>query len=269
MQRAGRSCLLLERTEEFPDRDEGRVDRTVGCRRGAPAWPARRDRQRPWARHSPPCFVRPGARSRSGAGSGVGPGSAARHRRPDDAAPPRRLPGAVRRRRCSGRRDSSRRRSSAGRAGARPVGQVERGRWRTPLPRAALLSAPTAATRSCDGRSDSSWPRTRRTICSPACWSTAPTGSPPTCRQSAREGHFHFLVFPQGGGRARLYLGFGRDQANRFVGRNGPRAFVNAFRFECLPEADALADAIPVSPCGTYPNEDARVGPYRCAMGSC
>jgi 2-polyprenyl-6-methoxyphenol hydroxylase-like FAD-dependent oxidoreductase len=66
----------------------------------------------------------------------------------------------------------------------------------------------------------------------------------------------HFLVFPQGAGRVRLYLGFGLDQAKRFAGPDGPQSFVDAFRFECMPASEALASATPVSPCATYPNED-------------
>ena len=49
------------------------------------------------------------------------------------------------------------------------------------------------------------------------------------------EGDVHFLVFPQGDGRARLYLGFGLDQPRRFTGPGGPQAFVDAFRFACMP----------------------------------
>ena len=70
------------------------------------------------------------------------------------------------------------------------------------------------------------------------------------------EGDVHFLAFPQGAGRVRLYLGFGLDQPKRFTGPDGPQAFVDAFRFECMPASEALAAATPVSPCATYPNED-------------
>ena len=44
------------------------------------------------------------------------------------------------------------------------------------------------------------------------------------------EGDVHFLAFPQGAGRVRLYLGFGLDQPKRFTGPDGPQAFVDAFR---------------------------------------
>lgn len=70
------------------------------------------------------------------------------------------------------------------------------------------------------------------------------------------EGDVHFLVFPQGGGRARLYLGYASDQSRRFAGAQGPQAFLDAFRLQSLPAAEALAAARPAGPCNSYPNED-------------
>lgn len=69
-------------------------------------------------------------------------------------------------------------------------------------------------------------------------------------------GDVHFLVFPQSGGRARLYLGYASEQARRFAGTNGPRAFLDAFRLECVPGSEHLANARPAGPCNSYPNED-------------
>lgn len=70
------------------------------------------------------------------------------------------------------------------------------------------------------------------------------------------EGDVHFLVFPQGGGRARLYLGYPSDQPRRLAGAQGPRAFLDAFRLESLPECESLCAAEPAGPCHSYPNED-------------
>jgi 2-polyprenyl-6-methoxyphenol hydroxylase-like FAD-dependent oxidoreductase len=70
------------------------------------------------------------------------------------------------------------------------------------------------------------------------------------------EGDVHFLVFPQGKGRARLYLGYAKDQARRFAGTRGPQAFLDAFRLNCVPESEHLAKAQPAGPCNSYPNED-------------
>ena len=81
-------------------------------------------------------------------------------------------------------------------------------------------------------------------------------GFPEDMQAIGTEGDVHFLVFPQGGGRVRLYLGFGLDQPRRFAGPDGRRAFLEAFRFGCMPDSELLADATAVSPCATYPNED-------------
>ncbi len=70
------------------------------------------------------------------------------------------------------------------------------------------------------------------------------------------EGDVHFLVFPQGNGRARLYLGYASEQAKRFAGAQGPQAFLDAFRLNCVPGSEHLAGARPAGPCNSYPNED-------------
>ena len=69
-------------------------------------------------------------------------------------------------------------------------------------------------------------------------------------------GDVHFLVFPQGRGRIRLYLGYASEQARRFAGANGPQAFLDAFRLDCVPGSEHLAGARPAGPCNSYPNED-------------
>lgn len=73
------------------------------------------------------------------------------------------------------------------------------------------------------------------------------------------EGHVHFLAFPQGRGRVRLYLGLPLEERHRLSGENGPAEFARAFRLACVPGSGALAEATPISPCATYPNEDAWV----------
>jgi 2-polyprenyl-6-methoxyphenol hydroxylase-like FAD-dependent oxidoreductase len=71
------------------------------------------------------------------------------------------------------------------------------------------------------------------------------------------EGDVHFLAFPQGHGRIRLYIGFSSDDPQRFAGPNGQRAFLDAFRLDTVPESPALAGATPAGPVHAYPNEDA------------
>ena len=53
----------------------------------------------------------------------------------------------------------------------------------------------------------------------------------------------------------RLYLGFGPERRRWLTGPDGPRRFLDGFRFASVPAAAVLADADPVSPCAVYPNE--------------
>ena len=82
-------------------------------------------------------------------------------------------------------------------------------------------------------------------------------GWPDDAQMTGTEGDVHYLAFPQGGGRVRLYLGFGFDRRRWLTGADGPARFVDAFRLGSLAavHADALAGATPVSPCAVYPNE--------------
>jgi 2-polyprenyl-6-methoxyphenol hydroxylase-like FAD-dependent oxidoreductase len=66
----------------------------------------------------------------------------------------------------------------------------------------------------------------------------------------------HYLAFPQGGGRVRLYLGYSSDQPRRLTGSGGPQAFLTAFRLQSVPGSEHLANARPAGPCNSYPNED-------------
>jgi len=70
------------------------------------------------------------------------------------------------------------------------------------------------------------------------------------------EGDGHFLIFPQGGGRARLYLGYALAQHKRLTGPDAAAKFLEAFRLRCLPEARVFATATPAGPCHSYGNED-------------
>ncbi len=67
----------------------------------------------------------------------------------------------------------------------------------------------------------------------------------------------HYLAFPQGDGRIRLYLGFGFDDRHRYTGEDGARRFLDAFATPSLPYADAIVGSTPTSPHAVYPNEDA------------
>lgn len=81
-------------------------------------------------------------------------------------------------------------------------------------------------------------------------------GWPAETQTIGTEGDVHFLVFPQGNGRIRLYLGYSLDQPKRFAGQRGPEAFLDAFHLACVPGSGDLANARPAGPCHSYPNED-------------
>jgi 2-polyprenyl-6-methoxyphenol hydroxylase-like FAD-dependent oxidoreductase len=72
-----------------------------------------------------------------------------------------------------------------------------------------------------------------------------------------------YFVFPRANGRARLYLLHDTAQRGRFAGPDRQTAFLDAFRFRCLPDADIFRAARPAGPCAFYPMNDTWTdGPY-------
>lgn len=80
-------------------------------------------------------------------------------------------------------------------------------------------------------------------------------GWPEDLQVIGAEKDVHYLVFPQGNGRARLYLGYPSDQPARLAGADGQRAFLDAFRLESLPGSDVIANSRPAGPCNSFPNQ--------------
>jgi menaquinone-9 beta-reductase len=70
------------------------------------------------------------------------------------------------------------------------------------------------------------------------------------------DGDLGFYIFPQGGGRVRLYATHGLDQRNRFAGDGAVERFLQAFDRPALPGGGSLARARPAGPCHGYPNND-------------
>ena len=67
------------------------------------------------------------------------------------------------------------------------------------------------------------------------------------------EGDCMFFVFPQGGGRLRLYICHANEQATRWAGRAGAQRFIEAFaRLRAIPESLGLSQVTPAGPCGTF-----------------
>jgi len=81
-------------------------------------------------------------------------------------------------------------------------------------------------------------------------------GWPDDLQAIGTEGDFAFLAFPQGGGRIRLYGSYGLEQKRRFGGPEGPAAFLDAFRVQCSPLNEAIAQATPAGPLLSYFNND-------------
>jgi menaquinone-9 beta-reductase len=72
----------------------------------------------------------------------------------------------------------------------------------------------------------------------------------------ASEGDVFFLVFHQGGGRARVYLCTGLSGQHRFSGRTGTERFLAACNVSCYPWKEQIMAATPAGPCATYAGDD-------------
>ena len=70
------------------------------------------------------------------------------------------------------------------------------------------------------------------------------------------EGDLQFYVFPQGGGRLRLYTCHANEQTARWAGRAGPRRFLQAFAgLRSIPDALGLGEVTAAGPCATFSGE--------------
>jgi len=64
------------------------------------------------------------------------------------------------------------------------------------------------------------------------------------------------VTFPQGDGRARVYLCPGTENPQRYTGDAGIERFLTASCFASVPNGDLWAEAIPSGPCRTFPADD-------------
>jgi len=81
-------------------------------------------------------------------------------------------------------------------------------------------------------------------------------GWPADTQMLGAEGNVHYLAFPQGNGRVRLYLGYSSEQPQLLAGEGGQQVFLDAFRLKSVPGSEHLANARAAGPCNSYPNED-------------
>jgi 2-polyprenyl-6-methoxyphenol hydroxylase-like FAD-dependent oxidoreductase len=63
-------------------------------------------------------------------------------------------------------------------------------------------------------------------------------------------------AFPQGKGRARLYLGYPVEDRTRLAGKDKAKVFLDEFRVESIPDSARLADTTPAGPCAAFPMFD-------------
>ena len=65
-----------------------------------------------------------------------------------------------------------------------------------------------------------------------------------------------FLLFHQGGGRARAYVCTGLSGQHRFAGPEGTAHFLEACAVSSYPWSEQVVAATPAGPCATYPGDD-------------
>jgi 2-polyprenyl-6-methoxyphenol hydroxylase-like FAD-dependent oxidoreductase len=70
------------------------------------------------------------------------------------------------------------------------------------------------------------------------------------------EGDLFFILFHQGGGRARTYLATGLADKHRFSGRGSTERYLDAIRFASYPLSDSVASGTPAGPCAAYAGDD-------------
>lgn len=89
-------------------------------------------------------------------------------------------------------------------------------------------------------------------------------GWPEDLQAGGKVGDLHYLIFPQGGGKVRLYVDFAAHDRGRFTGPGGAERLLAAFAdMPCVPHSDAIAAARAVGPCRSYPSQDAWIDePY-------
>ena len=79
----------------------------------------------------------------------------------------------------------------------------------------------------------------------------------------ASEGDTFFLIFHQGGGRARVYIVTGETGRRRFAGSAGTEHFLASSVSAGYPWGAQVAAGVPAGPCATYPGDDTWTGaPY-------
>ncbi|MDG2304126.1 MAG: FAD-dependent monooxygenase [Candidatus Binatia bacterium] len=81
-------------------------------------------------------------------------------------------------------------------------------------------------------------------------------GWPDDLQAGGKVGDINYLIFPQGGGKIRLYADYDAAERGRFGGEGGAERMLAAFDMPCVPLSGAIAGAHPIGPCRSYPSSD-------------
>ena len=84
-------------------------------------------------------------------------------------------------------------------------------------------------------------------------------GWPEDLQSIGKVGDIHYLVFPQGGGRVRLYADYAYAGRARFTGTDGAQEMLALFNMPQVPHSEAIANATPAGPCKSWPSQNAWV----------
>ncbi|QEN16448.1 FAD-dependent oxidoreductase [Mycolicibacterium sp. ELW1] len=71
------------------------------------------------------------------------------------------------------------------------------------------------------------------------------------------DGRNQYIVIPRADNRLRLYVARSDNDPEPLQGPTAVAKFLNSFRTPIFPRSDALAEAIPIGPCATFPMNDA------------
>jgi 2-polyprenyl-6-methoxyphenol hydroxylase-like FAD-dependent oxidoreductase len=88
-------------------------------------------------------------------------------------------------------------------------------------------------------------------------------GWPSDVQSLGKAGDVMYLVFPQGGGKIRLYVDYALADRGKYSGEQGARNLLKAFDTPVLPDGHYIANARPIGPCQAFPSQDASLDdPY-------
>ena len=77
-----------------------------------------------------------------------------------------------------------------------------------------------------------------------------------TLQTIGTEDNFGFLAFPQGGDKVRVYGGYALEERGKFNGEEGAKRFLESFKFRSAPKNAAIANGKPAGPLFSYFNND-------------